>query len=310
MEPPRNRKQRRAAATAAPTSAADIPLSLPPRDDSPSTGERPKKLVDIIAERQNALFQQQTGSQPIPGKGKGSSNAFKSKGTRFVTVDASGALVETDADIHSDTTESIGRGDISNEDESSNDDEDEEDEDEDEETDKPLPPLIDTVLLALPLTTLHLTLAYLAAHQYAEVTDIPQLIKDAVWKTFPLLTLLIHFLHGHIISLRLPVSWSFLRPQPVSLIPFTADKLSLSFLRRLIFPPTIRTIVFLPIAVLLGVHVITVTNEEAYYAVMKKAPAYATVWIWCLIEMSTGAAVVAALAPFIWGVWWKGHAIF
>ncbi|KAJ5266615.1 hypothetical protein N7478_009423 [Penicillium angulare] len=308
MDPPRNRKQRRAAATNAPTSAADIPLSLPPRDDSASPDKRPKKLVDIIAERQNALFQQQTGSQAVPGQGKGDLNAFKSKGTRFVTVDASGALVETDADIHSDTTESIGRGDGSNEDESS--DDNKEDEDENEETDKPLPPLIDTILLALPLTTLHLTLAYLAAHQYAEVTDIPQLIRDAVWKTFPLLTLLIHFLHGHIFSLRLPVSWGFLRPQPVPVIPFTADMLSLSFLRRLIFPPTIRTIIFLPTAVLLGIHVITVTNEEAYYAVMKKAPAYATVWIWCLIEMSTGAAVVGALCPFIYGVWWKGHAIF
>ncbi|KAJ5608766.1 hypothetical protein N7528_009333 [Penicillium herquei] len=281
MSPPRNRKQRRAAAaTESSPSESDIPLAHPPRNDAPATGKAPKTLVDIIAERQNELLQRQTGS-PVPKSEI--SPSMKSTGTRFVTVDAA---------EHRGTEGGIQK-----------------EEDAESDVDKPLPPLLDTILLSLPLTTLHLTLAYLAAHQYAESTNVPRLVKDAVMGTFPLLTFLVHLFHGHMFSIRLPVRWGFLNPQPVSIIPFTRDKLSLSFLGRLIFPPTLRTIVYLPAAIMLGVHLITITNEDPYYAVMKKAPAYGTVWIWCILEMSFGAAVLGSLGPLIWGVWWMGYGI-
>ncbi|KAJ5724287.1 hypothetical protein N7488_002322 [Penicillium malachiteum] len=297
MSPPRNRKQRRAAAaTESSPSESDIPLAHPPRNDAPATGKAPKTLVDIIAERQNELLQRQTGS-PVPNPEM--PPAMKSTGTRFVTVDASGDLVETDAAIDDEIAQSIGEQKEASKKE----------EDAESDVDRPLPPLLDTILLSLPLTTLHLTLAYLAAHQYAESTNVPRLVKDAVMGTFPLLTFLVHLFHGHLFSIRLPVRWSFLNPQPVSIIPFTRDKLSLSFLGRLIFPPTLRTIVYLPVAIMLGVHLITITNEDPYYAVMKKAPAYGTVWIWCILEMSFGAAVLGALGPLIWGVWWMGYGI-
>ncbi|KAJ6095390.1 hypothetical protein N7486_006136 [Penicillium sp. IBT 16267x] len=303
MNPSRNRKQRRAAASESAPTASDIPLSLPQRDDPSTNPKEQRTLYDIIEERQNELRGKLAGSKAVPASTR---KTRQSTGTRFVTVDASGALVETDGDINSEIAKTIGgqktplRGDVKPK--------DNDDEEDDSEIDKPLPPFLDTVLLSIPLTTLHLTLAYLASYMYAESTNVPRLVKDAVTTTFPLLTFLVHFIHGHIVSFRLP-RWSFLNPQPVYVLPLTRDKFTFSFLRRLILPPTLRTIVFLPVAVMLGMHLITITNEDPNYAIMKKAPAYGTVWIWCILEMTFGPAVLGSLGPLIWGVWWMGYGI-
>lgn len=225
-----------------------------------------------------------------------------------MTADASGKLVDTDADINSQIPVNLALEKTSTARTTQPTDDGDE-----TETDHPLPPLLDTILLSLPLTTLHLTLAYLAAHQYAESTDVPRLLKESITITFPLLTFLIHFAHGHVISFRFKRNLGFLSPAdalPVSIFPLTRDKFTFTFLRRLVFPPTVRTIVFLPVAALLGVHLITITNGEPYYAVMKKAPALGTMWIWCILEMSFGAAVLGALGPLVWGVWWMGYGIF
>ncbi|KAJ5758943.1 hypothetical protein N7520_006099 [Penicillium odoratum] len=291
MDPPRNRKQRRAAAAESAPTESDIPLALPPRGDS-SKPKGQKTLYDIIDERQNELRGKQTGSKPISASERKTRQSAQSTGTRFVTVDASGAIVDTGGD---DIAKSIGK-------KTKNNNED------DFEIDQPLPPFLDTLLLSIPLTTLHLTLDYMAAYMYAQSTDVPLLIKSAIIKTFPLLTFLVHFAHGHVVSFRLP-RWSFLNPQPVSVLPLTQDKFNLSFLRRLILPPTLRTIFYLPLAAMLGAHLITITNEDPYYAVMQKAPAYGTVWIWCILEMAFGPAVLGALGPLIWGVWWMGYGI-
>lgn len=302
MGPPRNRKQRQGGVKAEPiTSPGEIPLASPPRDDPTRTPER--TLYDIIAERQNELLGQAAASNnSLPSTWKNGLPA-QPKGTRFVTVDASGQLVDNDGDIDSQVPVNMRRqktSDAPNGLETQ------------PETEKPLPPFLDTILLSLPLSTLHLTLAYLAAHQYAESINLPQLLKETITITFPLITFLVHFAHGHIVSFRLPRRFSsFLGDaQPVSLVPLTKEKLSFGFVRRLVFPPTLRTIVFLPVSALLGAHLIAVTNGDPYYAVMKKAPAFGTMWIWCILEMSFGAALLGALGPLIWGVWWMGYGIF
>ncbi|KAF7720252.1 Uncharacterized protein PECH_003367 [Penicillium ucsense] len=336
MDTPRNRKQRRAAAAAATTAestqtasseGSDIPLALP--DRSGDLKSNVPTLYDIIEKRQKELLKQadvmNAGSTPRAQHGRPS----KSPGTRIVTVDEAGNLVDADGKVESELLVGRGKGagqrsqrqrtapskDDSeiedNEDDNEDQDEDEDDESEIQGKDESLPPLLDTILLSIPLTTLHLTLAYLAAHQYAESTNVPGLIKESVFITFPLLTFLIHLVHGHIVSLRLHHSLGFLASgsQPVSVLPLTRDKLSVSFLRRLVFPPTPRTLILLPIAALLGSYLIVVTNGEPYYAVMKKAPAYGTMWIWCILEMSFGPAALGALGPLAWGVYWKGYQI-
>lgn len=308
MNDPRNRRQRHAAAATMNTASdePDIPLALPERED-PSKKSSTPTLYDIIEKRQKELLKQQESLGRSPGPALGKGLPSKPTGTRYVTVDASGQLVDTDGDVDSRIptnmgTENAKLGRKAQPKDNSDDPE--------LEIDKPLPPLLDTILLAIPLTTLHLTLAYLAAHQYAEATNVPGLVKESIFITFPLLTFLVHLVHGHIVSFKLHSSLGFLAAQPVSVLPLTRDKLTFSFLRRLVFPPTLRTIILLPVAGLLGAHLITVTNGEPYYAVMKKAPAYGTMWIWCILEMSFGPAVLAALGPLIWGVYWMGYGIF
>lgn len=319
MDAPRNRKQRRAAAANSPPSTSpvpDIPLAHPPRDN-PSQLTSERTLYDIIAARQNELQNQAdkaNKARGMPGIKPGQELPPMGKGTRFVTVDASGQIVETDGNIDnhelvdrtSQKPKAGSKSKTHSKDNSNNDDEDE-----DSGVDMPLPPFIDTVLLSMPLTTLHGTLSYLAAYQYAESTDAVQILKDSIMFTFPLLTFLVHLVHGHIFSFRLRNTSNLFAAteQPISLIPISREKLTFSFLRRLVFPPSIRTLIFLPISIMLGVHLITITNGEPYYAVMKKAPAFGTVWIWFILELSFGPAVLGALGPLIWGVWWKGYGI-
>ncbi|EPS32476.1 hypothetical protein POX_d05364 [Penicillium oxalicum] len=322
MDAPRNRKQRRAAAAAANTTETtsehpDIPLALPDRSQD---GKRDTPtLYDIIEQRQRELLKQaeSLNSQSAPGRSHIPSS--RSSGTRIVTVDESGNLVDADGKIDSELLAGKREGGRRMQKQQRNaaskvdgDDGEDEEDAEIEVDDQPLPPLIDTILLSIPLTTLHLTLAYLAAHQYAESTNVPALIKESISITFPLLSFLVHLMHGHIVSFRLHHRLGFLTAtsQPIAVLPLTREKFSMSFLRRLLFPPTARTIMLLPIAALLGAHLVAVTNGEPYYAVMKKAPAYGTMWIWCILEMSFGPAVLGALGPLVWGVYWKGYGIF
>ena len=271
METPKNRKQRRAAASG----DAAIPLAHPPRE-APKDKAKNKTLVDLIGERQTDL----SIANPNPNY-------------EFMTVDPS-ALSESDKaqfkPIDSNPSVEI-------------------------EADQPLPPLIDTILLSLPLTTLHLTLAFLAAHQYAENVALPALFRESAVVAFPMLTLLIHLAHGHIISLGGNRSRKNKRNNntvfntTVTLLPLSWDKLSPSFLRKLLFPPTVKTSIFLPLAFLLGAKLVAITNEDPYYAVMKRAPAIGTLWVWSILEVPLGAAVLGALGPLGWAVWWKGYGI-
>ncbi|KAK4870633.1 hypothetical protein LT330_004981 [Penicillium expansum] len=304
METPRNRKQRRAAAgSSSKKDEPEIAMAHPQRNDptqNKATVER--TLYDIIAERQSGL---RPKGGAIPASVEAQGIPPQSGGTRFVTVDASGELVDTDGDISSHLSNPSQKK-TKNSQKGANGTTVKKFESESE-PDKPLPPFLDTILLSLPLTTLHLTLGYLAAHQYAERIDLPKLFKESATTAFPLLTLFVHLAHGHIISFKKGSSKA--EPAPLYLFPLTSDKLTFSFLRKLVFPPALKTLVFLPLAAVLGAHLISVTNGEPYYAVMKKAPAVGTIWIWCILELSFGAAVIGALGPLIWGVWWMGYGI-
>ncbi|RDW63018.1 uncharacterized protein DSM5745_10129 [Aspergillus mulundensis] len=281
MDPPRNRKQRRAAASASRTDSFDpssIPLARPQTDSSKGQKDG-RTLVDLIAEKQGEI------------EGKiGSQGSKKEVETKYVTIDPNtGEISPFDEASHA----SAGNR---NESQSL--------EDADEEA-EPIPPLVDTLLLSFPLTVLHLTLGYLAAHQYAQSIDLKALFRNSGFVAFPMLTLLIHLAHGHIVRFHRGQA----EPESISLLPWHPEKLSFSFLRKMLFPPSLKTIVFLPSAVILGSKLMSMTNEESYYAVMKQAPAIGTLWVWCILEISVGAAVLGALVPLVWGIWWKGYGI-
>ncbi|KAE8350576.1 hypothetical protein BDV28DRAFT_36361 [Aspergillus coremiiformis] len=288
MEAPRNRKQRRAAAAASKSDfdASSIPMAHPPRSSTRNPKE--KTLVELISERQGQLLDlgQETNSAGME--------------TRFMSIDpTSGEISNFDASELSGEQQG-NNGSVMG---SPSDGKNGSAEDEDE-PDAPIPPFIDTVLLSVPLTTLHMTLAYLAAHQYAEYIELDKLIRESILVAFPILTFAIHLAHGHIVSFGNAQSSEY-----VSLIPWNRNKLSISFLRKLLFPPSWRTLVFLPLAIFLGAKLMAMTNNEPYYAVMKRAPSIGTLWVWSILEIPVGAAVLGALGPLLWGIWWKGYGI-
>ncbi|GFF47534.1 hypothetical protein IFM61606_02013 [Aspergillus udagawae] len=298
MEGPRNRKQRRAAAGTAAASTRDSsfdPSSIPlahPQETSPDDVPKRRTLVELIAERQNEILAKEQRDTAKSGPE-----------TQFMTVDPlSGKISQFNPSMLSSKEQSDEKDRAGPATEGSQ----IEPNAADDGVDEPIPPLIDTLLLSVPLTTLHLTLAYLAAHQYAETIVLEKLLRESAFIAFPMLTLLVHLAHGHVVS----VHRGNKKQEKISLFPWSQDKLTLSFVRKLLFPPSLRTMAFLPVAVLLGTKLMTMTNEDPYYAVMKQAPAIGTLWVWSILEIPVGAAALGALGPLIWGVWWKGYGIF
>jgi hypothetical protein len=272
-----NRKQRRAAAAAATESAADIPLKHPP--SASESRKINKTLLEIAAERQGQIPHLSTGKQQQQENAK--LFDMDAKETQFIQISPSGGVSQFDPQEH-------------------NHQQQQEENEEEEEGDASLPPVIDTLLLSTPLTTLHLTLAFLAAHQYAQFVPLGALAWESCFVAFPVLTLCIHFAHGHIVSFRPKTKQS----QKGKSRPEVDGVWDLFF-----GSPSPKTFVFLPLAIYLGVYLMQLTNEEGYYAVMKRAPSIGTMWVWCVLEMSPVAGLLAFLAPLGWGVGYMGYAI-
>ncbi|KAN0068572.1 hypothetical protein V8E54_013296 [Elaphomyces granulatus] len=275
MATPRNRKQRRALATASTTEnsfdPSSIPLARPPPADSSRSKQKGKTLIEIAAERQKKPPCQSKNGVSTPAVLNLTTEPAE---TQFLQISASGEV----SHFHPEDADSLSAGQPSS-----------------HRSEPEVPPLIDTILLSLPLAAVHFTLAFLAAHQYAQEIRVRQLARESVLVAFPTLTFLIHLAHGHIISFG-----SRRKSQHE-----TPNSTTRNITKALI--PTFRTVFFLPLAVYLGGCLVLVTNESPYYAVMKRAPAIGTLWVWCVLEMSVGAALLGVLGPIGWGVLWKGY---
>ncbi|WEW61061.1 hypothetical protein PRK78_006550 [Emydomyces testavorans] len=273
--PPRNRKERRAAAASAASAESFDPSSIPmarPSTSDFASRKNMKTLLEIAAERQT---------------GAGIAE------TEFIHVSPSGEILETET--------------LSNPSDSAKAPETEDDADETNEDDTAIPPLPDTIFLALPLSALYFTLSFLAAHQYAQDIPIKKLIRDTVFVAFPVLTFLVHFAHGHIISFEsLNVFGNKAIEKNKAAGKLGADQpMSLKSL----FPLMPRNIIFCAMAILLGMRLIKMTNEGSYYAVMKKAPSVGTLWVWSVLELPLGLAILGLLIPVIWATGFKGYGI-
>ncbi|KAK2792068.1 hypothetical protein FQN52_004178 [Onygenales sp. PD_12] len=269
---PRNRKERRAAEATANFDPSSIPLARPPpNDSSSSSSSKAKTLYELAAERQTGLV----GSKPPSG-------------TEFVTVTPSGELSRFDpsnpsaSPVTDSSSSPVPGGD----------------------TDATIPPLPDTILLSLPLSILHFTLSFLAAHQYAQNMPLKTLIQNTAFISFPVLTFLIHLSHGHIVSFNGFGRNKNKRPDTAN----SADDSS-KFVSKFLWPPSAKSFLFLPMAVLLGAQLISMTNEASYYAVMKTAPSIGTLWVWSVLELSAMPALLGFLIPLSWGLLYKGYGI-
>ncbi|KAJ9293376.1 hypothetical protein DTO271G3_7872 [Paecilomyces variotii] len=279
MDAPRNRKQRRAAAKEPDSfDPSSIPLARPP---PPSQNQRRKTLLEIAEERQRELNRLH-GQDDSQGTAEGNVTETQSKKqAQFMRIGPDGNLVPVPA--------------------SSSPNDNDNDEDATADPDDAISPFIDTLLLSIPLSAMHLTLSYLAAHQYAQDIPVKKLVNESLFAALPVLTFLIHLSHGHIIS--------FGQTDKSSKQPPRLSDLSFSSIWKLIFPPTLRTLVFLPLAVGLGAKLVALTNDAGYYAVMKRAPSIGTLWVWSVLELSAGAAAIGVIVPLAWGVWWMGYTI-
>lgn len=260
-----NRRQRRAAAPKAPSSnelssATDGPVSRPP---SPSSSKsRAKTLYEIAAERQAELAPH---GKPFP---KTVNQSDESTATRLVKLTRDGNIVDTNANHGQSSPAAAAATPI---------------------TSSPLPPIVDTLLLSAPLSSLHFTLSFLTFHQYAQqdLLSIPSLLKETIFIALPTLTLLIHVAHGHVLPfLKIAAS------PPI--------RSALKIAQQLILVIT---------ANVAGCYLIYLTNDQAYYAVMKRAPAIGTLWVWCVLELGLAGALAGVVGPGIFA-WWNGYGVF
>ena len=144
-------------------------------------------------------------------------------------------------------------------------------------------PWLDTLLMAISLSALHFTLEALTVHQYADVLDWKKVAWHTVTQAFPILVLLIHFMHGHIISIKIS--------QQVS------DAIGGS-----------KQLLFVAIANVAGCYLIRLTNAEGYMAVMKNAPSIGTMWVWSVIELGLAGALAGVIGPGLYA-WYHGYGI-
>ena len=68
-------------------------------------------------------------------------------------------------------------------------------------------------------------------------------------------------------------------------------------------------VLFAGMSVLAGGWLVHATNEDPYLAVMKKAPALGTLWVWSTVEMKWEWAAGCLAMVGAWG-WWRGYAVF
>lgn len=242
-----NRKQRRAQTPKSESkisSADQIPLSQPPTNASKPA----KTLYEIAAERQAALL---PNAEPMDPTGKGSKVVN-------VKVNADGKIEPLDgSDLPVSATDD---GEL-------------------------LSPIWDTILFSSSLSALHFTLTALTVHQYAQPEELSfvRIFWGTLLTAFPILSLLVHFMRGHLVTL--PVSNS------------TANVVK-----------WIRSAVYLAIANAAGCYLIYLTNDKGYMAVMKDAPAVGTVWVWTVIEMGLGGALAGVLGPGVFS-WWFEYSV-
>lgn len=144
-------------------------------------------------------------------------------------------------------------------------------------------PILDTLLLASSLSALHFTLETLTVHQYAEELRFKPIFWQTLLVAFPTLTLLVHFMHGHIVS-----------------IPLSVKAKEIVYAGQALF--------FVALANICGCYLIQLTNEEGYMAVMKNAPRVGTLWVWSVLELGLVGALAGVVGPGVYA-WYNGYGI-
>lgn len=135
-------------------------------------------------------------------------------------------------------------------------------------------PYLDIFLYTSTIVCLNFTLTFLVHYQYAPSPPrvLPLFLSSTVYSPTPFIILfLIATLHHR-------------ASQPLVQVLFAA------------------------ISVVAGGWLVQATNEEPYLAVMKKAPALGTLWVWATVEMRWEWAAACLGVVGGWG-WWNGYSV-
>ena len=147
-----------------------------------------------------------------------------------------------------------------------------------------LPPWIDTLMFSSSLASLHFTLNALTYYQYAETLPWKRVFWETILQALPVLFLLVHFMHGHIATIRLN------------------GKLAQG-------AEIIKQLTYIGIANVAGCYLIRMVNDGGYMAVMKNAPSIGTLWVWTVVEMGLVGSLAGVIGPGIFA-WYNGYGVY
>lgn len=273
-----NRRDRRARQQDGPQSVDDM-HSMRASDDSRNHSGKPAKtLLEIAAERQAIQSHLPVGA------------TLKESNVVNVTIDDDGNVRTLDgsplpAGLSAKTKG--GKVVVDDDDQASNAADAAEEDDDDPQAakdDDAIPPWMDTLLLSLPLSAVHFTLAVLAMHQFAQELKFPLLFRETALRAFPTLTLLIHLFRGHLWQVR----------------GMSEEA------RRTV--RALRSLCYLVVANVAGCYLLTLTNGRGYYAAVKYAPGVGTLWVWAVLEMGLVGALGGVTGPAMFA-WWHGYGL-
>lgn len=68
------------------------------------------------------------------------------------------------------------------------------------------------------------------------------------------------------------------------------------------YQTVVRQIIFLAVSLIAGCYLIYITSEYSYLAVLKQAPPVGALWVWSVIELNLGLALLtlAGSGLFFW----------
>ncbi|KUI63027.1 hypothetical protein VP1G_10164 [Cytospora mali] len=137
--------------------------------------------------------------------------------------------------------------------------------------------IMETLLYSVSLAMLHFTLDVLVQRQYGETVEWYNIVERAT-QAFMVFAALVYALHPH------------------SAVTTVVPGLPLGY------QPAARQTIFLAISLVAGCYLIYITNEYSYLAVLKQAPPVGALWVWSVIELNLGLAVLtlAGSGLFFW----------
>lgn len=123
---------------------------------------------------------------------------------------------------------------------------------------------LDIAMYVVPLLAVHVCLNILVRMQYGQDVDTSLVVKDTI-QSVPVLALTHYMLHP--------------------------------YKRNLLFK-----LASFACSCSIGMYLVYCTNEEGYYAVMKRAPSLGTLWVWLFLEMEWNWASISLLSvgAYMW----------